>query len=618
MKGQGKLLRKMIAVSCVYIFLMVAAMTGLLLYMDIPAERESQRNILREFAEKSCSQLDTLIQEMERITYSMATSTDIHDALSNANAYQGEENYFDLAQGEKRTILSLIHLLNGADLGGKSITLVSNEGDYINLSTYYAYGLDRAQMLDLSRMNLLEERKLGKRLTPVEQDPYGRTDLPMFSFLRTVADSYRIYGYVEVQDSEAVLDAIFSTSTDELAIRTVVLYEGEVFYASDHDLDGWAQNLELLQQGAQSGEVVKLDLQGESSLLYTTALKNHELTLYSLASLDRFNQTIVDKICVMVLLAVLVLLVMCTTTIVVNRRLYRPIQELRDRMNHQAFEDLQIGLQVRNQNDEIALFNQAFSKMLDNLAKQNDELMTRKLRDLELSYQVLRTQVSPHFLHNTLSVIGLNGELHGNPEVMEMCSCLSRMMSYCLDTQADMVPFSKEKEYMEYYLTLMQYRYLDRLQDQVDIAPALLELPVPKFILQPIVENCFTHGFRDSDQPLYMVRITGEKTAEGWRVTVEDNGVGFTPENRRRVLAAMEQVRRGIETSDAKFAGEIVGIGLVNTYARLLLGLRREGNITVCIGASDLGGSLVQMEFQRNLAAESEVLHADSRDRGGG
>lgn len=618
MKGQGNLLRKMIAVSCLYMFLMVGAVTGLLLYMDIPAERESQQNILREFSEKSCAQLDTVVQEMERITYSVATATDVHRILAHANAYQGTGNYFDSAQAEKREIFSLIHLLNGADLGDKSITLVSAAGDCINLSTYHTYGFDRSQILGLSRMDLLTDQKQAKRMTAVGKDPYGRTDQPMFSFLRTVADSYRTYGYVEVQDSQEALDAIFTTSTDELDICTVVIYAGEVFYTTDHNLDGWAAELTKLEEKAQNGQHVEVRMGGKPYLLYTTSLRQHQMTIYSLASLERFNQTIVNKIGLMVALSLVVLVIMCTTTIVINRRLYRPIQELRDRMNRQEFEDLQIDLQGKNQNDEIALFNQAFSHMLENLARKNDELMNRRLRDLELSYRVLQTQVSPHFLHNTLSVIGLNGELHGNPEVMEMCSCLSRMMSYSLDTQADKVPFAKEKEYMEYYLTLMQYRYLDRLQYQVDIAPELLELQVPKFILQPIVENCFTHGFRDSDQPVYMVRITGEKTELGWRVTVEDNGSGFSAENRQRVQAAMEQVRRGIETSDAKFASEIVGIGLVNTYARLLLGLRYQGKITVEIGESSLGGSMIELKFQQDTLMETEVPNADSRDCGGG
>ena len=248
MKGQGKLLRKMIAVSCLYMFLMVGAVTGLLLYMDIPAERESQQNILREFAEKSCAQLDNVVQEMERITYSVATSSDVHETLSHANDYQGTDNYFDSAQGEKRELLSLIHLLNGSDLGDKSITLVSTAGDCINLSTYYAYGFDRSQILDLSRMELLTAQKQAKQMTAVGEDPYGRTNQPMFSFLRTVADSCRTYGYVEVQDSQEALDAIFTTSTDELDICTVVLYAGEVFYATDHNLDGWVEELPQLEE----------------------------------------------------------------------------------------------------------------------------------------------------------------------------------------------------------------------------------------------------------------------------------------------------------------------------------------------------------------------------------
>ena len=139
----------------------------------------------------------------------------------------------------------------------------------------------------------------------------------------------------------------------------------------------------------------------------------------------------------------------------------------------------------------------------------------------------------------------------------------------------------------------MQYRYLDRLRYTIEFDEELKSHSILKFMLQPLVENCFTHGFKNSVRDHYVIHITGRITESGWCLQIEDNGSGFSEEKLMQISQEIFAVRQGIETSNPYFSEKAGGIGLVNTYARLLIGMRDQGTVSLQVGRSELGGGLV-------------------------
>ena len=83
-------------------------------------------------------------------------------------------------------------------------------------------------------------------------------------------------------------------------------------------------------------------------------------------------------------------------------------------MEHFELADFDTVSSYSGDTDEIETFEHVFAKMMERIHQQNDELIQRKMRELQVSYQALQSQVSPHFLYNTLYLIGLKGGEQGH------------------------------------------------------------------------------------------------------------------------------------------------------------------------------------------------------------
>jgi two-component system LytT family sensor kinase len=158
-----------------------------------------------------------------------------------------------------------------------------------------------------------------------------------------------------------------------------------------------------------------------------------------------------------------------------------------------------------------------------------DEQMerTRLGRELaEARLDALTLQLQPHFLFNTLnSVVSL---ITRNPRAAEdMVTDLSEMLQQTLRARAHEVPLAVELELVELYLRIMQYRFGDRLVVRIDADPSARGAFVPRFLLQPIVENAVEHGFATHEGTGHL-RILAAIHGSRLEIGVQDNGPGFS------------------------------------------------------------------------------------------
>ena len=187
-------------------------------------------------------------------------------------------------------------------------------------------------------------------------------------------------------------------------------------------------------------------------------------------------------------------------------------------------------------------------------------------RDLEFKAQMtaLRMQMNPHFYYNTLSGISELAEQGKTDEVSSMCRTLSDLMRYISDTNTSEVMLFQELGIIRKYLYCMEMRYQENLQVAIEADDALNTILIPKLIFLPLVENAVKYGTQGN--PPWQLRITGSMDADGWRVTVEDSGAGFSDEAIRTLT---EQIRE-IDNSDrTELASQkIDGMGIINVYLR--------------------------------------------------
>lgn len=155
------------------------------------------------------------------------------------------------------------------------------------------------------------------------------------------------------------------------------------------------------------------------------------------------------------------------------------------------------------------------------------ELRTSQLEArLALSrLQVLKMQLHPHFLFNTLNAI--SELMYKNPDAAErMISHLSDLLRLSFENlEVQEISLKQELEFLRKYLEIEQMRFEDRLQVEMNIAPDTLDASVPNMILQPLVENAIKHGLAPRAEG-GRIEIEAVRSNGHLNLTVTDNGIG--------------------------------------------------------------------------------------------
>ncbi|WP_053373697.1 cache domain-containing sensor histidine kinase [Paenibacillus sp. FJAT-27812] len=259
------------------------------------------------------------------------------------------------------------------------------------------------------------------------------------------------------------------------------------------------------------------------------------------------------------MLLALSLAVIVTATIVVSLRITAPVKQLVRYMNQVQAGNLNVPIQPSG-NDEIGLVVVRFRSMMDTI----NNLILREYK-LELAnktnqLRALQAQINPHFLNNTIQIIGTLALELGVPRIYALLSALARMMRYSMDNEASAITLRDELDHLKAYVELQKERYENRFVFHVDVDDRLMEAQMPKMILQPIIENYFKHGMDKSAEDGVLLLRAHEREDGLLAIIVENNGAAI-PEGRlselRRELASVAYSHREREDAPARGASGI-------------------------------------------------------------
>lgn len=179
--------------------------------------------------------------------------------------------------------------------------------------------------------------------------------------------------------------------------------------------------------------------------------------------------------------------------------------------------------------DELATFTETFNTMAREIDDLIHEGYEKDLAATRLELQMLRLQINPHFLYNTLESIHSVAYLEGNREVGEMAVLLARILRYGVSAPGGPVTLRDEANNLADYICLQELRYRGTVSFLVSIDPGVLTCACPRMILQPVVENALYHGVSSLERG-GMVQVLGYREEERLVLRVSDNGQGMEPE----------------------------------------------------------------------------------------
>lgn len=272
------------------------------------------------------------------------------------------------------------------------------------------------------------------------------------------------------------------------------------------------------------------------------------------------------------------------------RTVYRPIKIFKREIR--MLEDSMLEPQLRRTRvkefDELFFdFYEAKVKIIRLLKQIEAKEKARK----ELEIEKLLIQINPHFIHNTLNSIQWMARLSNQKEIERMVSIFAKVLNFNLGKKSIIVTLNEELNALRDYIDLQKIRYQSTLNVCVHADNALMDLRIPRFIMQPLVENAIYHGMKD--EGMY-IEVHIDCACEGmFRISVCDDGEGMTKEQIEQLL------------SEEKKWDKRTGYGIGLKYVDRMLKFYYGDDYGLCIQSEKGKGTSMLMELPLKLKEET-------------
>lgn len=256
-------------------------------------------------------------------------------------------------------------------------------------------------------------------------------------------------------------------------------------------------------------------------------------------------------------------LVLLILYIYFSKRVTQPVYLLRKGMESIQSGNLETRVQIER-SDEFGVLAAGLNQMAEQLSEYIDRVYGAEIKQREAELNVLKSQIKPHYLYNTLDVIRMTAVGNEDRQTAEMIESLARQLRYLMGQSGDMVTLQKELDnVMDYFMTIC-IRYENQMDLKLSVPDKLKKTAVLKLILQPVVENAVKHGLAYK-KGRGTVWVSAEELPAGIiEITIMDDGVGMEPEK-------LEQLRRKLESGEqyGDEASQKGGIGVQNVNERI-------------------------------------------------
>lgn len=433
-----------------------------------------------------------------------------------------------------------------------------------------------------------------KLILPPHPDPFDRTEAQVYSVARSVTDGKYAFGFIEVQNLSSNLEKICSLNP---ASGSVALFspDGAILYPAGTD-DQQTALFEALFQGIRSRgtDSGSLRLKGQQISYQVSDYSGWVTVVYCPAvSFMPFAMNLVLlTIAIYVLMAILSLFM----AHFISRRMAAPLMELNQAISQVSLENMTFRPHMSTSISEINNINRSFQQMLDHLQEAIARSVQSRAGEERANYLALQAQMNPHTLYNTLSMIESVSYMNGDKEVSTLCVCLSQMLRYISDYTRREYTIQDELSHLEHYSTLALKRYEGKLEITVEAAPELRHTVIPKFTIQPLVENAVKHSFATRISRL-SIQVSLRTLQGGWRLLINDTGPGFAPDALELIRNQFEGCDKSLQEHRDVINTKIGNLGLTNIYIRCRILYGHQFHMTAG-NRTDSPGGFVEIRVQ--------------------
>ncbi|HFC9364366.1 TPA: sensor histidine kinase [Enterococcus faecium] len=253
-------------------------------------------------------------------------------------------------------------------------------------------------------------------------------------------------------------------------------------------------------------------------------------------------------------------------------------------MDQTAAGNLETRIDITNTEYELKELSIGINEMLDSINQFVEDIYKLEIKQQNAHMRALQAQINPHFLYNTLEYIRMYAISEGSEELADVVYAFSALLRNNTN-QEKTITLKEELDFCEKYVYLYQMRYPNRVAYHFMIDPDLEKIEVPKFVIQPLVENYFKHGidFTRFDNALSVKVLQEGKRV---RIIIKDNGKGMTEKR-------LKQIEEKLSHPKVELHGSI-GLQNVNERLRASFG----SSYYMSLENNETGGLTVSITFK--------------------
>lgn len=275
-------------------------------------------------------------------------------------------------------------------------------------------------------------------------------------------------------------------------------------------------------------------------------------------SADAINITYV--VLAMILLCIVLIFFIST---LLSKIIVSPIEKLSLSMEQVEQGNYEIEISA-NSTDEVGQLISSFQKMVHTLNNLVNEVLLAQIKQQKNELEILQSQINPHFLYNSLSLINSKAIIAGQSDISQMSRLLSTFYRTMLNKGQQITTIASELENTKSYIAIQQMMHSKSFDVVYDIDESLLEYPIPNLLIQPLAENAILHGLDHRELPgKAILSISCYQEKQDIFFKIMDNGCGMSEEECEQIL-----------TKDSK------GYGVKNVHQRIQLYYGAEYGLT--------------------------------------
>lgn len=441
----------------------------------------------------------------------------------------------------KQQIQVYISALIDMKEGVEGINFMRNDGQYISSS--YA-GERWVQVIDSSGDKLNEWKALisGTGFTFTARKRNNLNDY-IFSYARRFLNlnlKDKDLGIIVINIKSDIFDNFLSHLTKSSIGQLYIINSDKTILYSDDKLNigkktDDVENIASASLDSLSGSKLLFSKDGLKNLV---TYKRSDKTGWTVVSMISWDSLVVNLNTMRDTIIIIGLVLIAVSSLIAyffSFRITNPLKTLglqMEKVREGNFDEVRINTVPRG---EIGQLTSVFIKMVADIKHLISQVMEEQRLKRHAEFKALQSQINPHFLNNTLSSLIWMVSSDRKQESVEIISSLSDLMKNSFGDDREIIPVKRELEHLMNYVEIQRIRYKSKLHVRFDIDESVLDHLMPKFLLQPLVENSILHGI-SLKKSGGIVKITVRKKDNAIVFKVIDNGMGMPPKTLETIL----------------------------------------------------------------------------------